>query len=397
MMGIENSVFKILILDLIGLKFDSQGKPDPSEVKAHITSRGGVFHDGPWNTNDTLESGKLHFFYQPDLSSTAEILAITDQGQYDAVIAAATFIPKGSVFKSGGVRIGAGTGNMGSASWGGPGGQGGVAPLMNTPGFNSRATAQMVFKALLRVRPNLPVAELHDRVVAGEFDTGRNLREYPAEKLEGKTLAIIGFGNIGSEVARIAQVFGMRVKVFARPNHRADIEAHGFEFANTVIEAAQYADVLSVHVGLGKLDSSTQRFANAGLVSDAVLNALNPDAVVINYDRGEILDVASLERALENSRVAHAAIDADIFKDVKTGALSGPLVPYIALAKRFPGKLELLPHAAADTDHPSRVAGAKQAIDQIFDAIQFRRITNLKGDLPEGYSNAGLHSGIAKF
>ena len=396
-MGTENDTYKILILDLVGLKFDEHGKPDPSEVKAHIESKGGTFHFGAWQNGRVVSQNKLNFYYEPELSTAAEILAITDQGQYDAVIAAATFIPAGAVFKSGGVRIGAGTGNMGSASWGGGSGVGGVAPLMNTPGFNSRATAQMVFKALLRVRPDLPVEELHNRVIAGDFDTARNLREYPTEKLEGKTFAILGFGNIGSEVARIAQVFGMNVKIFARKHHRAEIEGQGFEFASTVVEAAQHADVLSVHVGLGQFDSATQAFVNAGLINDAVLNALDPGAVVINYDRGEILAVLALERALEKGQVAHAAVDADIFKDAATGALTGPMVPYIALAKRFPRKLELLPHAAADTDHPSRVAGAKQAVDQIFEAIKLKRVINLKGDLPVGYSSAGSRSGIPDF
>ena len=396
-MATEYRAFKILIIDLIGLKFDKTGRPDHSQVKSHIESKGGIFHDAALSTSDNPEVGKLHFFYQPDLSTQAEILAVTDQGQYDAVIAAATFIPKGSVFNLGGVRIGAGTGNMQSDSWGGPSGQGGIAPLMNTPGFNSRATAQMVFKALLRVRPNFPVEELHNRVVAGDFDTGRNLREYPTEKLEGKTFAVIGFGNIGSEVARIAHVFGMRVKVFARSHHAGEIQAQGFEYASSVIDAAKNADVLSVHVGLGQLDSVTKEFANVRLIDDDVFTALNRNAVVINYDRGEVLDVEALGRALENSQVSHVAIDADIFKDVVTGALSGPMVPYLPLAKRFPGKLELLPHAAADTDHPSRVAGAIQAVDQIFDAVLFMRITNLKGDLPVGYSSAGLKSGISKF
>jgi hypothetical protein len=59
------------------------------------------------------------------------------------------------------------------------------------------------------------------------------------------------------------------------------------------------------------------------------------------------------------------------------------------LAKKYKGRLELLPHAAADTEHVSRVEGAKQAVDQLFDAIINRRVTNLKGDLPEGYVSAG--------
>ena len=388
-MGIGNGIYKILILDLIGLKFDAQGKPDPSEVKDYIETKGGVFHIGAWRENETLAAGKLHFFYLPDLSTAAEILGITAQGQYDATIAAATIIPKESVFKLGGVRIGAGTGNMGSACWGGGSGVGGVAPLMNTPSFNSRATAQMVFKALLKVRPNLPVDELHARVVAGEFDTGRNLREYPTEKLEGKKFAIIGFGNIGGEVARIAEVFGMKVAVFARPHHRAAIEAGGFEFADNMIDAARGADVLSVHVGLGAFDSALNEYANTGLISDSIFAVLNTQSVLINYDRGELINMAALDQALKLGQLAHAAIDADLFKNETTGALSGPMLPYIELAKRYPGKLELLPHGASDTDHPSRVAGAKQAMDQIFDAILNRRVTNLIGNLPAGYDDAG--------
>ena len=65
------------------------------------------------------------------------------------------------------------------------------------------------------------------------------------------------------------------------------------------------------------------------------------------------------------------------------------MLPYLPLEERHKGRLELLPHAAADTDHPSRVTGAKQAVDQIFDVIRFKSVTNLKGDLPEGYVSAG--------
>jgi hypothetical protein len=54
--------------------------------------------------------------------------------------------------------------------------------------------------------------------------------------------------------------------------------------------------------------------------------------------------------------------------------------------------MELLPHAAADTEHLSRVEGAKQAVNQIFDLIQFKAVTNLKGQLPAGYVNAGART-----
>jgi hypothetical protein len=125
-----NRAYKALIADLVGIKFDASGSPDHSDVQAYIKSKGGEFHDKALGVNDVLETGKSHFFYQPDLSSELEILDQTDCGQYDATIAAATFFPGAAKFDLGGIRIGAGTGNMGSASWGGGNGEGGVAATL---------------------------------------------------------------------------------------------------------------------------------------------------------------------------------------------------------------------------------------------------------------------------
>ena len=65
----------------------------------------------------------------------------------------------------------------------------------------------MVFKALLRELPDLPVEILHQKVVDGVFDTGKDLVGYPTEKLEGKRFAVLGYGNIGREVALLAKAF----------------------------------------------------------------------------------------------------------------------------------------------------------------------------------------------
>ena len=381
--------YKVLIADLVGLKFDVIGRPDHSEVQAYIESKGGEFHDRSLGKNDVLETGKLHFFYQPDLSREQEILDQTADGQYDATIAAATSLPEAAKFDLGGVRIGAGTGNMGSASWGGGNGEGGVAALMNTPSFNSRATAQMAMKALLKVCPDLPVDEMHDKVVAGTFDTGRNLCYYPTERIESKRIALIGYGNIGRELAKLAQAFGMTVIIYARLVHKDWIESEGFIYASTPVEAACGADVISVHTGLGSLNVETGRFSNVGLIDEQVFEVMNPSSIVINYDRGEIIDSEALDKALTTGKISYAGIDADLFIDASTGEFSGPMLPYRAMEVHHRGKMELLPHAAADTEHLSRVQGAMQAVDQIYDVIQYRSIVNLKGDLPESYTDAG--------
>ncbi len=389
-----NRAYRILIADLVGLKFGADGEPDPSEVQAHIEANGGTFTVGAWDGSD-LPAGQ-HFFYQPDLSTNEELTAACCGNQYDAVIAAATFFPDGATFPEGGVRIGAGTGNMACACWGGGDGAGGSAPLMNTPSFNSRATAQMAMKALLKVMPNLDVADMHDRVVKGDFDTGKHLRDYPTEKLEGKRMAVISYGNIGREVAKLAKAFGMSVSIFARENHRKWIESEGYTFASTPEEAAAGADVLSPHTGLGA-KGADGTFANAGLVGASVLNALNDGAIIVNYDRGEVIDADALHAAMDSGKVAYAAIDADLFVN-DDGSLFGPMVPYRPLIEAFPGRLELLPHAAADTEHTSRVDGAKQAVDQILSCIRYRHVINCKGDVPAGYTSGGAQTvpGVGK-
>ncbi len=384
-----NRAYKVLICDRVGLKFDAKGVPDHSAVKAYVEAKGGVFHETALGDESKLAKGKIHFFYVPDISTEAEIMAVAGKGQFDAVIAAATFLPKASVFGLGGVRIGAGTGNMGSASWGGGNGTVGEAALMNTPSFNSRATAQMAMKALLKVMPDLPVDKMHAMTAAGAFDTGRQLRDFPTEKLEGKTIAVFGYGNIGREVAKLAAAFGMKVRIYARPHHKVWIESEGFTHAATTEEAANGADVLSLHTGLGALNAETGKFANAGFLGDSVFAVVNPGAVLLNYDRGEGVDAEALDRAMASRKIGYAAIDADLFTNAETGAISGPMVPYLPLGAKYPGRLELLPHAAADTEHNSRVEGAKQAIDQICDLIRFKRVVNLKGDLPAGYTDGG--------
>jgi len=386
---------KILVVDPIGLKLDALGQQDSSEVEDHIRRIGGYLHRGPATGSEALTPGGLHFFYCPDLNHEREIADHTSTGRYDAVIAAATTIPESSLFSEGGVRIGAGTGNMRSASWGGSNGRGGTAPLMNTPGFNSRATAQMAFKALLRAQPGLPTAQLHARVVAGQFDTSRHLKNYPSETLEGQRIAILGFGHIGREMAVLCKAFAMQVTVYAHARWQRWCESEGFQYAASVTEAAEGARFLSIHTGLGTLEKG--RYANENIVDRSVLARLRDGAVLINYDRAQLIDLEALREALTHGKVRFVCVDADVFLD-EAGCPVGPLAPYVALARDWPDAFELMPHAAADTEHCSRVAGAKQAVDQIANAIRHRQVVNLIGDLPPGYQDLGTVSvaGVGK-
>ncbi|AML50419.1 NAD(P)-dependent oxidoreductase [Falsihalocynthiibacter arcticus] len=384
---------RVLIADLIGLSFGPDGTADPTQARTYIEAQEGCsfeFGHVADPKNGLPNPARVIFYYCPDVSTEAELLALAGGDVYDALITAATFIPADCNFALGGVRIGAGTGNMGSSSWGGPNGQGGVAPLMNTPGINSRATAQMVWKALMMALPNLPFNELHTQVADGRFDTGRNLRDFPTKKLEGQKLAVIGYGNIGREVAKLGRAFHMDVSVFARGRHREWIESEGFFYAETLEAAARDAIALSVHLGLGPIDEHRGIPANTGIIADRVLSAMAHGSVLINFDRGELVNTIALANAMESGRIAHAIIDADVFVDEGNGAISGPMAPYLPLLEAFGKQLCLLPHAAADTDHPTRVAGAKQAVDQILAVIRTKTVINTVGELPGGFKQGGI-------
>lgn len=384
--------FSVLIVDPVGLKRATDGQADISEFQSYLKKQGCGFHVGPKRGGagpDQAVAAKISFYYCPDLSTDDDILNESRAGAYDAVIAAAKSIPAAADFPFGGVRIGSGTGNMKSLSWGGPDGRGGLAPLMNTPGINARATAQMVFKAILRVAPDLPFEELHTLCVEGRFDSRTDVSCFPTSKLEGQRIAILGFGNIGRQVARLAQSFAMNVSVYGRQKDRIWIEAEGFEYAKTPLEAGKRADFLSIHLGVGPRMPDTGRNQNDGIVSAEVMRLMNAGATLINFDRGELVDTHPLDDFLATGQIKQIFVDADIYSRDAGGCPSGPLAPYRRLAQRFPNNVMLLPHVAADTDHSSRVAGACMAAGQIIEALTKRRVSNRVGDLPLGYLDGG--------
>lgn len=177
----------------------------------------------------------------------------------------------------------------------------------------------------MRPSPIFRFDELHRRTVAGNFNTGRDLKDFPTAKLEGQKLAVLGYGNIGREVAKLAKAFGMRVSVYPHEPHKDWIEAEGFEYADSPVLAAIDANVLSVHVGLGRLDPSTGKFSNVGLINHEVLSKLADGSVLVNYDRGELVDIDALDAALLAGKVGYASNDADIFNDANSGTLRVPV------------------------------------------------------------------------
>ena len=178
--------------------------------------------------------------------------------------------------------------------------------VSNCPGKNAIAVAELAFALILSLDRRVPdnVADLR----AGKW----NKKEYSkAQGLYGKTLGLLGIGNIGQEMIRRAAGFGLDVVVWSRrftgqqrPITDAEARELGVEAAARVIkielapspgDVAERADILSIHLALG---SDTRNIVNADL-----LGRMKPGAMLINTARGEVVDHAALAAAARDRKL----------------------------------------------------------------------------------------------
>jgi phosphoglycerate dehydrogenase-like enzyme len=129
----------------------------------------------------------------------------------------------------------------------------------------------------------------------------RRWEPYAVGELRGRTLVVVGVGEIGTEVARLARAFGMRVVGMKRdPSTGAD-HVDELVAVDRLGEALGHADAVVVTLPLTD--------ATRGLVGEAELAALPPHAVFVNVGRGGVVDEAALVDALRDGRLAGAALD----------------------------------------------------------------------------------------
>jgi phosphoglycerate dehydrogenase-like enzyme len=171
-------------------------------------------------------------------------------------------------------------------------------PVANCPGFCSGiplAECAMMFMLLLGRRWYEAQKKLRDRVL---------YRPFGAE-LEGKRLALIGFGASGRELARRARAFGMKLSAIdIRDIPPEEQREFGLEFAGKPADMDRIiseADYVSLHLHLNK---ETRQ-----IIDDAKLRLMKPTAYLVNVARGALVDEEALYRALEESRIAGAGLD----------------------------------------------------------------------------------------
>ena len=157
---------------------------------------------------------------------------------------------------------------------------------------NAGAVAEYTFALLLALLRHVPLAEASMR--AGEWSRAPLV----GDALEGKVLGIVGFGAVGSRVARIAAGFGMQVIAAAGRT------ATGPPRPVPVLplrELLTTADIVSLHA---RLMPATQ-----GMIDAEMIAAMKPGAVLVNTARGELVDEAALIAALQSGRLSGAALD----------------------------------------------------------------------------------------
>ena len=192
--------------------------------------------------------------------------------------------------------------------------------VSNCPGKNSVAVAELAFALILSLDRRVPdnVAELR----SGKW----NKKEYSkAQGLYGKTLGLLGVGNIGQEMIRRAAGFGLNVVIWSRrfngqnrPLNEQEARELGIEsvlhqtkieLAATPGDVAARADILSVHLALG---SDTKNLVNADLLA-----RMKPNAMLINTARGEVVDYAALANAVREKGLR---VGLDVFANEPSAA-----------------------------------------------------------------------------
>lgn len=171
--------------------------------------------------------------------------------------------------------------------------------VTNIPAYSTMSVAQMVFALLLAMTNR--VEHYTAEVCQGRWSANRDFCfwDTPLTELAGKTFGIVGFGHIGSAVARIALAFGMKVTTLTSKESSELPEGVGKAAdADTLFRES---DVISLHCPLTP--------ATMHMVDSRRLSLMKPTAMLINTGRGPLVDEDALASALRDGRIAAAGVD----------------------------------------------------------------------------------------
>ncbi|WP_180056280.1 2-hydroxyacid dehydrogenase [Acinetobacter sp. YH12227] len=190
--------------------------------------------------------------------------------------------------------------------------------VCNCQGYGTAAVAQHTIMLMLNLATSLLK---YDRAVrTGEWNKSTQfcLMDYPIMELSGKTLGIVGYGELGQAVAKLAEAFGMQVKIAALPNRPAREKSVPFA------ELLPQVDFLSLHCPLSD--------ETRDLIGREELEKMKSSAFLINCARGGVVNEAALADALKAGEIAGAATDVLTVEPPKQGnLLLDPSIPNLII------------------------------------------------------------------
>ena len=198
--------------------------------------------------------------------------------------------------------------------------------VRNVAGYSTDAVAQHTWMLILALAGRL--FHYDSYVKDGSYTRARlhTDSDHPYTGLNGKTIGIVGMGAIGQKVARIAEVFGMKVIYYSTSG-----TSHCTEYPSVSLESLlREADVVSIHAPYNE--------KTAGLIDYEGLRLMKPTAFLVNTGRGGIADEADLARAIDEERIAGIGIDVYVEEPLPANS---PL-----LNSKHPDRMILTPHVA---------------------------------------------------
>lgn len=183
----------------------------------------------------------------------------------------------------------------------------GVA-VFNTPGGNANAVKELTICALIGMSRNILKANSWTKsLTCDEKDLmptiEKGKKEYKGTEIMGKTIGIIGVGNVGSRVAKACHALGMKCFGYDPylPNHAKDELKQYITFVNTVEEALIDKDYVSLHSPVSK--------DNVKQLDEEILANMKDGVMILNFARGEIVNTEAIDTALASGKVAAYATD----------------------------------------------------------------------------------------
>lgn len=226
--------------------------------------------------------------------------------------------------------------------------------VANCPGKNAVAVAELAWALILSCDRRVPDQTVDLR--AGKW----NKKEYSkAAGLFGRTLGVIGLGQIGQEIAKRGLAFGMHVVAWSRSLTEERAEQLGVDYASNIINLAKMSDVISVNVA-GNADTKN-------LINEQFCNAMKPGAYLINTSRGTVVDQTALVNAIRSKGVRAGL---DVFANEPAGG-EGAFNEPIANEPGVYGTH----HVGASTDQAQN-AIAREAVRVVAEYIRTGRVLN---------------------